>query len=105
MSVEEKIAAIAAIAQDPKLTLEEKNAKIIDITTGAAKKEETAKQVDTNGTTDMTVEEKLSLITSNLQESLNPEIMEDVLRKGERPLTIYWGRLRFKDCPRLQNPN
>lgn len=35
--------------------------------------------------------EKLALITSNLQETLNPEIISSVLEKGERPLVIYWG--------------
>ncbi|KJX94994.1 tyrosyl-trna synthetase like protein [Zymoseptoria brevis] len=35
--------------------------------------------------------DKLNLIKSNLQEVLNPEIIEEVLNKGERPLKIYWG--------------
>ncbi|QIW99778.1 hypothetical protein AMS68_005296 [Peltaster fructicola] len=35
--------------------------------------------------------DKLKLITSNLQEVLNPEIIEEVLSKNERPLKIYWG--------------
>lgn len=35
--------------------------------------------------------EKLRLITSNLQEVLNPEIIEEVVNKNERPLKIYWG--------------
>ncbi|ORY11809.1 hypothetical protein BCR34DRAFT_483544 [Clohesyomyces aquaticus] len=38
----------------------------------------------------MSMEEQMALITTNLQEVLNPEIMEAVLKKGE-PLTIYWG--------------
>lgn len=38
-----------------------------------------------------TPQEKLQLITSNLQEVLNPEIIEEVLNKNERPLKIYWG--------------
>ncbi|KAK0658817.1 Tyrosine--tRNA ligase [Lasiodiplodia hormozganensis] len=36
-------------------------------------------------------EAKLALIYENLQETLNPEIMEAVVKKGERPLKIYWG--------------
>ena len=36
------------------------------------------------------MEDKLALITQNLQEVLNPEIIEDVLRQ-DRPLCIYWG--------------
>lgn len=35
--------------------------------------------------------DKFKLITSNLQEVLNPEIIEEVLKKNERPLKIYWG--------------
>lgn len=35
--------------------------------------------------------ERLRLITSNLQEILNPEIIEEVVNKNERPLRIYWG--------------
>lgn len=35
--------------------------------------------------------ENFELIKSNLQEVLNPEIIEDVLREGKRPLSIYWG--------------
>lgn len=36
-------------------------------------------------------DDKFKLITSNLQEVLNPEIIEEVLKKNERPLKIYWG--------------
>jgi tyrosyl-tRNA synthetase len=36
-------------------------------------------------------QEKLKLITSNLQEVLNQEIIEEILNKNERPLKIYWG--------------
>jgi tyrosyl-tRNA synthetase len=35
--------------------------------------------------------EKLQLITSNLQEVLNPEIIQEIIDKNERPLKIYWG--------------
>lgn len=92
MSPEEKCALIASIAQDNALSLEEKNAKIIEITTNSAQKNENTTQPEqTNDAGDMSAQEKLRLITSNLQEILNPEIMEDILAKGERPLTIYWG--------------
>jgi tyrosyl-tRNA synthetase len=36
------------------------------------------------------MDEQLALIKVNLQEVLNPEIMEAALKKGE-PLKIYWG--------------
>jgi tyrosyl-tRNA synthetase len=35
-------------------------------------------------------EEKMALITVNLKEVLNPEIMEAALKKGG-PLKVYWG--------------
>lgn len=35
--------------------------------------------------------EKLALIKSNLQEVLNPEIIDKVVNANERPLRIYWG--------------
>jgi hypothetical protein len=94
MSVDEKYALIASIAQDPALSLEEKNSKIIEITTGASKKQEDNNSTQANGSTDMSAAERLSIVTNNLQEILNPEIMEDVLNKGEKPLTIYWGMLK-----------
>jgi tyrosyl-tRNA synthetase len=38
----------------------------------------------------MSMDEQLALIKANLQEVLNQEIIEEVLKKGE-PLKIYWG--------------
>lgn len=38
-----------------------------------------------------TASEKFDLITSNLQEVLNPEIIQEILDKNERPFKIYWG--------------
>ena len=48
----------------------------------------------TNGTAStmaQTPEQKLNLIKSNLQEVLNPEIVDEIVMKDERPLKIYWG--------------
>lgn len=39
---------------------------------------------------ELTWQQKFDLIRENLAEVLNPEIIEDVLKKGE-PLRIYWG--------------
>ncbi|KAK3052638.1 Tyrosine--tRNA ligase cytoplasmic [Extremus antarcticus] len=39
----------------------------------------------------LTPAEKLNLIKSNLQEVLNPEIIDKVVNANERPLRIYWG--------------
>ena len=40
---------------------------------------------------DLTPDEQYALITSNLSELLNPEIIRDVLYTQRRPLVIYWG--------------
>ncbi|KAI5285287.1 hypothetical protein KEM54_000687 [Ascosphaera aggregata] len=39
----------------------------------------------------LTPQEKLSLITSHLQEVLKPELLEDIVTKQDRPLSIYFG--------------
>ncbi|KAF2487149.1 hypothetical protein BDY17DRAFT_243479 [Neohortaea acidophila] len=44
----------------------------------------------TNGA-GLSADEKLHLIHNNLQEVLNPEIIEEIVRKNERPLRIYLG--------------
>lgn len=40
---------------------------------------------------ELSPQEKISLITQNLQEVLKQEIIEDVILKQNRPLKIYWG--------------
>ncbi|EXJ95242.1 tyrosyl-tRNA synthetase [Capronia coronata CBS 617.96] len=40
---------------------------------------------------ELTPEEKLSLITDQLQEVLHKDILENVVLKEQRPLVIYWG--------------
>lgn len=52
---------------------------------------------ETNGTK-MEIDEALALIESQLQEVLDKQIYEDVLRKEGRPINIYWGMCqeRFK---------
>jgi hypothetical protein len=44
-------------------------------------------------TTELTPQEKMALITSQLQEVLRSDILEQVVVKENRPLKIYWGRL------------
>ncbi|KAI5294570.1 hypothetical protein KEM52_003708 [Ascosphaera acerosa] len=39
----------------------------------------------------LTPQEKLSLITSGLQEVLKPELLEDIVVKQDRPLCVYFG--------------
>lgn len=42
-------------------------------------------------TTELKPREKLDLITVNLQEVLHKDILEDVIIRQNRPLSIYWG--------------
>lgn len=39
----------------------------------------------------MTPEESIALIKANLAEVLNPEIIDNVILKEQRPLKVYWG--------------
>ncbi|MCJ1450867.1 hypothetical protein MMC28_001201 [Mycoblastus sanguinarius] len=39
----------------------------------------------------LSADEKIALINENLQEVLKPEIIEDVIKKQNRPLVVYWG--------------
>ncbi|KAF2102195.1 tyrosyl-tRNA synthetase [Rhizodiscina lignyota] len=40
---------------------------------------------------DMAAAERIALINKNLQEVLNPEIIEDIIVKQNRSLVVYWG--------------
>lgn len=40
-------------------------------------------------------DQKIALIYENLQEVLKPDIIEDVIRKQDRSLVIYWGNRSF----------
>jgi len=40
---------------------------------------------------DLSADDKIALIKQNLQEVLKPEIIENVIKKQDRPLIIYWG--------------
>ena len=42
---------------------------------------------------ELSPEEKLDLITSQLQETLKPELLRDIVVNQKRPLSIYWGTL------------
>lgn len=43
----------------------------------------------------LSADQKIALIYENLQEVLKPDIIEDVIRKQNRPLVIYWGNRSF----------
>ena len=53
---------------------------------------------------ELSMDDKLALLTLNLQEVLNPEMIEDVLRQ-DRPLCIYWGTIPFSHFPSRFLPN
>lgn len=39
----------------------------------------------------LSADQKIALLYENLQEVLKPEIIDDVIRRQNRPLIIYWG--------------
>lgn len=41
----------------------------------------------------LSADERIALINQNLQEVLKPEIIENVIKKENRPLVIYWGAI------------
>ncbi|KAH9826652.1 putative tyrosyl-tRNA synthetase [Teratosphaeria destructans] len=52
---------------------------------------DTDTDTDTSAQLASSATEKFALIKKNLQEVLNPEIIEEILHKNERPLRVYWG--------------
>jgi hypothetical protein len=94
-SAEEHLALLDQILQDPGLTAEEKIGRANNLRrprSHSTSKSQSKSPTQTNGAgPDLDSKQKLDLITSNLQECLNREIMEDVLFKENRPLRIYWG--------------
>lgn len=46
----------------------------------------------------LSADEKIALIKENLQEVLKPEIIEDVIKKQNRPLVIYLGQFISEEC-------
>lgn len=47
------------------------------------------------------VDERIALIQENLQETLKEEIIHDVMKKENRPLSIYWGVNASQAFPKL----
>ena len=46
----------------------------------------------------LSADEKIALIKEQLHEVLKPEIIEDVIKKQNRPLVIYWGTPTRSPC-------
>lgn len=92
-SAEDRLVEITAVLGNTHLSQEEKNAKIAALASGlGSEKALGSKATDAaDQSANMTSAQKVALITSNLQEVLNVEILEDVLNKEGRAPVIYWG--------------
>lgn len=51
-----------------------------------------------NEDNDASADERIALIGLNLQEILKPDIIEDVMKKQNRPLAVYWGMNVPRSC-------
>lgn len=91
MSAESKLALVTAILQNTHLSAEEKNAQINEATLGISPSSTSPNGVAKAAGSDLSADEKIQVITSGLQEVLDREIIEDVIKKQGRALTIYWG--------------
>lgn len=78
--------------QDEIALLEKKLVEVQDQLKDAKSRLQKAHETAANGDVagDMSFDDKMSLIKVNLQEVLNPEIMEDALKKNGH-LKVYWG--------------
>jgi tyrosyl-tRNA synthetase len=85
--------ADTAVIQDEIALLEKKlvevQEQLSDAKSRLAKAQETTSKSDDVGA-NLSHEEKMDLIKVNLQEVLNPEIMEEALKKNGQ-LKVYWG--------------
>jgi len=78
--------------QDEIALLEKKLVEVQDQLKDAKSRLEKAQESSKNGDVgaNLSLEEKMELITVNLQETLNSEIMEEALKKNGH-LKVYWG--------------
>ena len=78
--------------QDEIALLEKKLVEVQDQLKDAKSRLEKAQESSKNGDVgaNLSLEEKMELIKVNLQEVLNPEIMEEALKKNGH-LKVYWG--------------
>lgn len=85
------MATVVAIQDE--IALLEKNAAEIEAQLKDARarlQKAQSEAADRSGQKEMSMDDRLALIKVNLQEVLNQEIMEEVLKKGES-LKVYWG--------------
>jgi tyrosyl-tRNA synthetase len=78
--------------QDEIALLEKKLVEVQEQLSDAKSRLEKAQASSKNGEVgaNLSIEEKMDLIKVNLQEVLNPEIMEEALKKNGH-LKVYWG--------------
>ena len=91
---EEVVTLIAAIARDPNLSLEDKNARILQLTASTSQSHSpngSSQEQPRGGASALSPQERLAIVTDQLQETLNMEILEDVLVKQNRTPVVYWG--------------
>jgi tyrosyl-tRNA synthetase len=81
--------ADASAIQDEIASLEKKLAEVQEQLKDAKARLQKAHESADAGS-DLSYEDKMSLITVNLQEVLNPEIMEEAIKKNGH-LKVYWG--------------
>ena len=88
---EEQLALIDQIIEDPNLSAEQKLGRLEVL---RSPKSQTSSSIipATNGHSALSPDQTIDLITSNLQETLDKNIIEDVIRKQGRPLKVYWGK-------------
>ena len=81
VAIQDEIALLEKNLAEIQTQLEDAKARLQKAQSGA---------VDRSGQQEMSMDDRLALIKVNLQEVLNQEIMEEVLKKGQS-LKIYWG--------------
>lgn len=91
---EEQLALVDQIIEDPNLSAEQKLGRL-RVLRWPKSHSNTTSVSHVNGASTLSPDQTLDLIFSNLQEKLDANIIEDIVRKQSRPLKIYWGKLSF----------
>lgn len=89
-TTQEQLAQIDKLLADATLSTDEKLKRLKELRTSTSSKA-ASPTAHVNGVSDLSPEQTIDLITSNLQETLDRDIVENVVLKERRPLKIYWG--------------
>ena len=108
ITAEEKLTTIQSIVTNPSLTPEAKQKQLETLleeneNSSASKDVNGSKEPEKEAGSDLSTQQRIDLIHSNLQEVLDPHLIEDVLKKGDRPLVIYWGIAPPSNPPHHKN--